>query len=66
MLRNAARAALMKEGLVHKGDGKAVDHKKPLSMGGSNARGNLRVRDAHANDSYQRNPDGSMKNEDQS
>lgn len=56
----------MKEGLVHKGDGKAVDHKHPLSKGGSNSRDNLRVRDSRANDSYQRNPDGSMKHEDQS
>ena len=43
MERNRARAALMKEGLVRKGDGKDVDHKVPLDRGGTNARSNLRV-----------------------
>nr|DAE97288.1 MAG TPA: hypothetical protein [Caudoviricetes sp.] len=42
-MRNAARRELMEEGLVHKGDGKDVDHKKMLKNGGSNARSNLRV-----------------------
>lgn len=42
-MNNAARAMLMKEGLVKKGDGKDVDHKKPLRSGGGNSRGNLRV-----------------------
>lgn len=42
-MRNAARRELMKEGVVHKGDGKDVDHKKMLKNGGSNARSNLRV-----------------------
>lgn len=41
--RNAARAMLMKAGRVRKGDGKDVDHKRPLSKGGSNKRSNLRV-----------------------
>jgi hypothetical protein len=40
---NKARALLMKEGLVRKGDGKDVDHKKPLDKGGTNHRSNLRV-----------------------
>lgn len=40
---NQARAKLAKEGRVRKGDGKDVDHKKPLRSGGSNARSNLRV-----------------------
>lgn len=40
---NAARAMLEKEGLVKKGDGQDVDHKKPLRAGGSNARSNLRA-----------------------
>jgi len=30
-------------GKVSKGDGKEVDHKKPLSKGGSTAKSNLRV-----------------------
>lgn len=37
--RNAARAS--KD--LKKGDGKEVDHKKPISKGGSNAKSNLRV-----------------------
>ena len=41
--RNAARRELIKAGQVHKGDGKDVDHKKPIRSGGSNARSNLRV-----------------------
>lgn len=40
---NQARSIMEKEGRVRKGDGKDVDHKKPLRSGGSNARSNLRV-----------------------
>lgn len=40
---NQARAQLMKEGRVRKGDGMDVDHKKPLRAGGSNSKSNLRV-----------------------
>lgn len=60
-LRNKARRQLEKEGVVHKGDGKDVDHKVPLSKGGSAERSNLRVKPASANRSYKRNSDGSMK-----
>ena len=42
-MNNAARSTLEKEGRVRKGDGKDVDHKKPLRSGGTNARSNLRV-----------------------
>ena len=42
-LRNKARAKFMKAGLVKKGDGKDVDHIKPVRSGGGNASGNLRV-----------------------
>ena len=42
-MNNQARRKLEKEGLVRKGDGKDVDHKKPLRSGGSNARSNLRA-----------------------
>lgn len=41
--RNAARRELTREGRVHKGDGKDVDHIKPIKSGGTNAKGNLRV-----------------------
>jgi len=59
--RNAARATLMNEGKVRKGDGKDVDHKSPLSHGGNNERSNLRVRAASKNRSVARNRDGSVK-----
>lgn len=48
-MNNAARAKLMKEGVVKKGDGKDVDHKKPLRSGGTNARSNLRPMDKSKN-----------------
>jgi hypothetical protein len=41
--RNAARSMLAKEGVVKKGDGKDVDHKRPIKSGGGNSRGNLRA-----------------------
>lgn len=59
--RNKARRMLEREGLVHKGDGKDVDHKKPLSKGGTTTRSNLAVKSASSNRSYQRKADGSMK-----
>jgi len=42
-LRNQARAKFKKAGLVQKGDGKDIDHIKPMRSGGSNTPGNLRV-----------------------
>ena len=59
--RNKARAIMEKKGLVHKGDGKDVDHKKALSKGGKTIPSNLRVKSAHANRSYARNKDHSVK-----
>jgi 5-methylcytosine-specific restriction endonuclease McrA len=47
--RVMARRELAKEGKAHKGDGRDVDHIKPLSKGGSNERSNLREISAHAN-----------------
>jgi hypothetical protein len=49
------------KGRVHKGDGKDVDHVKPLSKGGGTTSGNLRVTSASANRSYARNKDNSVK-----
>ena len=46
--QNKARRMMMKAGKVHKGDGKDVDHKTPLSKGGGNSPSNLRVRSQHA------------------
>ncbi len=40
---NQARAIMVEEGIVSKGDDKDVDHKKPLRDGGSNKRSNLRA-----------------------
>lgn len=59
--RNAARADATKAGRVSKGDGKDVDHVKPLSKGGSNAKSNTRVVSASTNRSFARMPDGSIK-----
>ena len=51
--RNAARAKMMKEGKVHKGDGKDVAHVKAFDKGGSNKTG-LKVEDANSNRSFKR------------
>lgn len=59
--RNKARRMLEREGIVHKGDGKDIDHKKPLSKGGTTTRSNLRAIPAEKNRSYARKPDGSIK-----
>ena len=48
-MNNQARATLAKEGIVSKGDGKDVDHKKPLRSGGGNDRGNLHAIPASVN-----------------
>lgn len=49
--RNKARRQLMREGKVHKGDGKVVNHKKALSKGGSTSRKNLEVQSQKASNS---------------
>jgi 5-methylcytosine-specific restriction endonuclease McrA len=54
---------MMKAGKVHKGDGKDVDHKTPLSKGGSNNASNLAATFASSNRSFSRNKDGSMKSQ---
>lgn len=56
--RKKARRLLEKEGLVHKGDGKEVDHRKPLDAGGSNDRSNLRVRSEKANRGWRKGKSG--------
>lgn len=52
--RNKARREAEKEGTVKKGDDKEVDHKTPLSKGGSNAKSNRRVVSRKTNRSYKR------------
>lgn len=58
--RNAARRRLEKEGRVHKGDGKDVDHTRPIAKGGTNRRGNLRVVSKSANRSFKRDKHARM------
>jgi hypothetical protein len=52
--RVKARRLMEKEGAATKGDGKDVDHIRPLKNGGSSARGNLRMRSKTANRSDKR------------
>lgn len=59
--RNAARAAMEKKGLVRKGDGLDVDHRKPIVKGGGNGAGNLRVVPAGQNRSFPRTKSAGMK-----
>ena len=42
-MRNQARRRMKRAGLVRKGDGLEVDHKVPISKGGSNKPSNLRI-----------------------
>ena len=59
--RNAARAEMMKKGVVAKGDGKDVDHKTPIAKGGGNGSGNLRAVPKSANRSFARTKSARMK-----
>lgn len=58
-LRRQANAA----GITSKGDGKDLDHKKPLSKGGANTLSNARVTTKSANRSFARNANGSLKSQ---
>lgn len=53
--RNKARRLMEREGIVKKGDGKDVDHKKALSNGGTTTKSNLRAVPASENRSFKRN-----------
>lgn len=57
--RERDRRKALKLGMI-KPD-QTLDHKKPLSKGGSDSTSNFRGESLHDNDSYPRNPDGSMK-----
>jgi hypothetical protein len=59
--RNGARRIMEREGKVTKGDGKDVDHKKPLSKGGAKSRSNLRVQSATNNRSFPRTKSSKVK-----
>ena len=41
--RNKARRKAIREGRVRVGDGKELDHIKPISKGGSNKKSNIRI-----------------------
>jgi 5-methylcytosine-specific restriction endonuclease McrA len=59
--RKQARRDAVKKGMVKPNDGKDVDHKKPLSKGGSNDTSNLRARSPSANRSFPRTSSGAIK-----
>lgn len=59
--RTQARRIEEKDGKVSKGDGMDVDHRKPVSKGGTNAKSNLRVEPKSVNRSFSRNSDSSLK-----
>jgi hypothetical protein len=59
ILRKRARRLALKKGMVK--PGQDLDHKQPLSKGGSNTPSNFRATSPSANRSYPRNSDGSIK-----
>lgn len=62
-IRSVARVQSNAAGTTHKGDGKDLDHKVPLSKGGSSAKSNTRVVSASSNRSFARNADSSIKSQ---
>lgn len=61
--RTTARRQANASGLTHLHDKTNIDHIKPLSKGGSNAKSNQRVVSEGINKSFSRNKDGSMKSQ---
>jgi 5-methylcytosine-specific restriction endonuclease McrA len=59
--RNKARRKAIRDGLVSVGDGKELDHIKPLSKGGTSNKSNIRLTTKSQNSSFDRNPDKSVK-----
>ena len=60
---NSARKSLIKAGKASVGDGKDVDHIRPLSKGGSNKKSNLRVVPASTNRSFSRTSSSGLKSQ---
>ena len=58
VIRNAARRKMERAGLVHKGDGKEVDHKTPIARGGGNGMGNLKAVPAAQNEGWRKGKKG--------
>lgn len=61
--RTTARRQANASGVTSKGDGTNLDHRVPLSKGGTSAKSNLRVVSESQNKSFARNKDGSMKSQ---
>ena len=61
--RTVARNQANADGRTSKGDGTNLDHRVPLSKGGSSAKSNLRAVSKSSNRSFSRNADGSMKSQ---
>lgn len=61
--RTTARRQANAAGVTSKGDGKDLDHKTPISKGGSSEKSNLRVVSASSNRSFSRNADGSLRSQ---
>jgi hypothetical protein len=59
--RNKARREAIRDGRVSKGDGKEIDHVKPLRSGGSNAKSNTRVVDAEKNHGWRKGKKGEIR-----
>jgi 5-methylcytosine-specific restriction endonuclease McrA len=59
--RNKARRKAIRDGLVSVGDGKELDHIKPISKGGTSNKSNIRLTTKSQNSSFDRNPDKSVK-----
>jgi hypothetical protein len=62
--RTKAREMMIKKGRAKKGDGKDIDHKRPLRHGGSKGINNLRVRDRSENRSDNGHEKGETQNKD--
>ncbi len=54
VIYNRNRREAIAEGVVKKGDGKEIDHKKPLDKGGTNSRDNRRVVDESTNRAWRK------------
>lgn len=62
-LRTVLRRQANEDGITHKGDGKDLDHIKPLSHGGANSMANARAVSQGRNRSFARNSNGSLKSQ---
>ena len=61
VLRNKARRQAIKDGKAKVGDGTSIEHKKPLSKGGTNSKSNLKIVSFEDNSSFDRNSDKSVR-----